>query len=179
MRFRELPLADAMLIESEPVADERGLFARLFDADSFRSHNLPTDFVQGSTSYNGRRGTLRGLHFQMKPFAEAKLIRCTAGAVFDVVVDIRAASPTFGRWHAVELSADNRFTLFVPPGFAHGFQALADETEVYYQMTKKHVPEAERGIIWSDPALAIAWPMPPTVMSRRDLALPRLELAAT
>jgi dTDP-4-dehydrorhamnose 3,5-epimerase len=174
MRFRELPLFGAMIIEPEPVADERGLFARLFDADAFRAHHLPTDFVQASASYNLRRGTLRGLHYQAEPFAEAKLVRCTAGTLFDVIVDVRPGSPSFGRWQSLELSAENRITLFVPPGLAHGFETLVDGTEVFYQMTRPHAPEAERGVIWNDPDLAIAWPLPPVLMSARDRALPRL-----
>jgi dTDP-4-dehydrorhamnose 3,5-epimerase len=174
MRFREVPLFGAMIIEPEPLADERGLFARLFDADAFRAHHLPTDFVQASASYNLRRGTLRGLHYQAEPFAEAKLVRCTAGALFDVIVDVRPGSPSFGRWQSFELSAENRITLFVPPGLAHGFETLVDGTEVFYQMTNPHVPEAERGVIWNDPDLAIAWPLPPALMSARDRALPRL-----
>jgi dTDP-4-dehydrorhamnose 3,5-epimerase len=174
MRFHATPLPGAIIIEPEPVADERGLFARLFDVDAFRAHNLPTEFVQASTSYNQRRGTLRGLHYQMEPFAEAKLVRCTAGTVFDVIVDIRPASPSFRCWHAVELGAENRFSLFVPPGFAHGFETLVDGTEILYQMSRLHAPDAERGIIWNDPTLGIAWPIPPTVMSKRDLTLPRL-----
>jgi dTDP-4-dehydrorhamnose 3,5-epimerase len=130
MRFRELPLPGAVVVEADPAPDERGLFARLFDADLFRSRGLPTDFVQASASYNHRRGTLRGLHFQAAPHAETKLVRCTAGAAFDVIVDIRANSPQFGRWHAVEISALNRLTLIIPPGFAHGFETLADGTEI-------------------------------------------------
>jgi dTDP-4-dehydrorhamnose 3,5-epimerase len=174
MRFHATPLSGAMIIEPEPAADERGLFARLFDADTFRAHALPTEFVQASTSYNRRRGTLRGLHYQIEPFAEAKLVRCTAGAMFDVIVDIRPGSPSFGRWHAIELSVQNRSTLFVPPGFAHGFETLVDDTEIHYQTTRLHTPGAERGIVWNDPVLAIAWPIPPTVISPRDLALPPL-----
>jgi dTDP-4-dehydrorhamnose 3,5-epimerase len=174
MRFRDIPPFGATIIEPEASSDERGLFARLFDAAAFREHGLPTDFVQASTSYNSRRGTLRGLHFQTEPHAETKLVRCTAGALFDVIVDVRPGSPSFGRWQSFELTAENRWTLIVPAGFAHGFETLADGTEVHYQMTRPHVPGAERGIIWSDPDLAIAWPLPPAVMSERDRALPRL-----
>lgn len=174
MRFRELPLPGAVVIEADPATDERGLFARLFDADLFRSHGLPTDFVQASASYNHRRGTLRGLHFQAAPHAETKLVRCTAGVAFDVIVDIRANSPQFGRWHAVEISALNRLTLIIPPGFAHGFETLADGTEIFYQMTHRHMPYAERGIAWNDPDIRIAWPISPAVMSVRDAALPPL-----
>ena len=174
MRFRDIPPFGAAIIEPEPAADDRGLFARLFDADAFRARQLPTKFVQASTSYNRRRGTLRGLHYQAEPHAQAKLVRCTAGAVFDVIVDVRAGSPTFGSWQSFELNDENRFTLFVPPGFAHGFETLVDGTEIFYQMTRPHVPAAERGIVWNDPDLAIAWPLVPTVVSERDRALPRL-----
>jgi dTDP-4-dehydrorhamnose 3,5-epimerase len=174
MRFLQMPLSGAILIEPEVIVDERGLFARLFDAEAFNAHNLPTHFVQASTSYNRQRGTLRGLHYQAEPYAEGKVVRCTAGSLFDVIVDVRSGSPTFGRWHGVNLDADNRLALFIPPGFAHGFQTLADHTEIFYQMTQHHVPDAERGITWNDPAIAVAWPIPPAIMSQRDLALPTL-----
>ena len=174
MRFQDIPPFGAMLIEPEPSTDERGLFARLFDVDAFRRHNLPTEFVQASTSLNSRRGTLRGLHYQAAPHAEGKLIRCTAGVIFDVIVDVRPGSPSFGQWRSFELSRDNRQTLYVPPGFAHGFETLSDAAEIFYQMTRVHVPGAERGIIWDDPDLAIAWPLQPAVMSERDRALPQL-----
>jgi dTDP-4-dehydrorhamnose 3,5-epimerase len=174
MRFREIAPFGAFIIEPEPASDKRGLFARLFDIDAFRAHGLPTEFRQASTSYNSHRSTLRGLHYQAAPHAEAKLVRCTAGAMFDVIVDAREGSPTFGQWRSFELTAHNRFTLFVPPGFAHGFETLADSTEVFYQMTVAHVGEAERGILWCDPDLAIAWPMPPAVISGRDRTLPHL-----
>jgi dTDP-4-dehydrorhamnose 3,5-epimerase len=173
MRFREIAPFGIVIIEPEPSADERGLFARLFDAEAFRAHNLPTEFVQASTSFNRKRGTLRGLHYQAEP-PEAKLVRCTAGTVFDVIVDVRPRSPTFGRWQSCELGAKNRFTLFVPPGFAHGFETLGDNTEIFYQMTQPHVPAAGRGIVWNDCDLGIAWPLIPTVISERDRALPRL-----
>lgn len=174
MRFRDIMPFGATIIEPEASADERGLFARLFDVNAFRERGLPTEFVQASTSYNSRRGTLRGLHYQASPHAEVKLVRCTAGAIFDVIVDVRPGSPSFGRWQSFELSGENRLTLVVPPGFAHGFQTLADGSEIFYQMTQPHVAAAERGILWNDPDLAIAWPLQPTVMSKRDQDLPRL-----
>jgi dTDP-4-dehydrorhamnose 3,5-epimerase len=174
MRFHNITPFGATIIEPEASADERGLFVRLFDADSFRARGLPTDFAQASTSYNSQRGTLRGLHYQAEPHAETKLVRCTAGAIFDVIVDVRPGSPSFGRWQSFELSGANRFTLVIPPGFAHGFETLADGTEIFYQMTRPHVPEAERGVVWNDPGLAIAWPLQPTVISQRDRKLPRL-----
>jgi dTDP-4-dehydrorhamnose 3,5-epimerase len=174
MRFRDVPPFGATIIEPEADVDERGLFARLFDRDAFRKRGLPTNFVQASTSYNGRRGTLRGLHYQAKPHAETKLVRCTAGAIFDVIVDLRPGSPSFGRWQSFELTGENRLTLVVPAGFAHGFETLTDGAEIFYQMTLPHVAGAERGIIWNDPDLAVAWPLQPSVMSERDRALPRL-----
>jgi dTDP-4-dehydrorhamnose 3,5-epimerase len=179
MRFRDIPPFGATIIEPEPHADERGLFARLFDADTFRTHGLPTEFVQASTSYNRRRGTLRGLHYQAAPHAETKLVRCTAGAIFDVIVDVRTGSPSFGDWQSFELSGENRLTLVVPPGFAHGFETLTDGAEIFYQMNQPQVPGSEHGIVWNDPDLAIAWPLPPAVMSERDRALPRLRSATT
>lgn len=174
MRFREIAPFGACIIEPESTTDDRGLFARLFDIDAFRAQGLPTEFRQASTSYNERRGTLRGLHYQAEPHAEGKLVRCTSGVMFDVIVDVRQNSPSFGQWRSFELTERNRLTLFVPPGFAHGFETLRDSTEVFYQMTAPHVAAAERGIIWNDPALAIAWPITPVVISERDQGLPRL-----
>jgi dTDP-4-dehydrorhamnose 3,5-epimerase len=178
VRIRDIPPFGAAIIEPEPTMDERGLFARLFDVEAFRARHLPTEFVQASTSHNGRRATLRGLHYQAEPHAEAKLVRCTAGAVFDVIVDVRPGSPTFGRWQSFELNDENRFTLYVPPGFAHGFETLVDDAEIFYQMTRPHVPASERGIVWNDPDLAIAWPLVPAVVSERDRMLPRLRSGA-
>jgi dTDP-4-dehydrorhamnose 3,5-epimerase len=179
MRFRDVPPFGATIIEPEASVDERGLFARLFDADAFSAQGLPTAFIQTSTSFNIRRGTLRGLHYQAEPHTEVKLVRCTAGTVFDVIVDVRPASPSFGHWQSFELSGANRLTLVVPKGFAHGFQTLADGSEIFYQMTGARVPEAERGVLWNDPDLAIAWPLQPTVMSDRDRRLPRLRTATS
>jgi dTDP-4-dehydrorhamnose 3,5-epimerase len=177
MRFRNAPPLGAMIIEPDAVTDERGVFARLFDLDAFRAHGLPTDFVQASTSYSRRRGTLRGLHYQAAPHAEIKLVRCTAGAIFDVIVDVRPGSPSFGHWQSFELTGENRLTLVVPAGFAHGFETLTDDAEIFYQMTAPHVPAAERGIVWNDPDIAIAWPLQPTIMSERDRLLPCLQSA--
>jgi dTDP-4-dehydrorhamnose 3,5-epimerase len=178
MRFRNVAPLGATIIEPEANVDERGLFARLFDAHAFREAGLPIEFVQASTSYNRRRGTLRGLHHQAEPHAETKLVRCTAGAIFDVIVDVRPGSPSFGRWLSFELTSENRLTLVVPAGFAHGFETLADDTEVFYQMTRSHVAAAERGIVWNDPDLAIAWPLQPAIISERDRALPRFRPSA-
>lgn len=173
MIFTELALKGAFLIEPERLEDERGFFARTFCVAEFAAHGLIPTVAQCNVSYNRRRGTLRGLHYQAPPHAEAKLVRCTAGAAFDVIVDLRAGSPTRGRWLGVELSAQNRRMLYIPEGFAHGFQTVADDTELFYQISKAHVPQGERGIRWDDPGLAIEWPAPADrIISHRDLSLP-------
>jgi dTDP-4-dehydrorhamnose 3,5-epimerase len=178
MIVRNTLIAGVRLVEIEPGEDERGFFARTFSADTFAEHGLAVAFPECSISFNHRRGTLRGLHLQEKPHSEAKLVRCTSGALFDVAVDLRQDSSTFGRWIAVNLSAKNRRALYIPEGCAHGFLTLDDHTEVYYQISRRYVPEAFRGLRWDDPDLAIAWPGPIEVISSRDAALPRLsELA--
>lgn len=173
MRFTSLALTGAMVIEPEPASDERGQFARMFCARTFADHGLQTHFPQRSMSFNDRSGTLRGLHFQRAPHGETKIVRCTAGSIFDVIVDLRLASPTRGRHFSVVLSAANRTMLYVPPGFAHGFLTLADATEVHYEITPDFVAEASAGIAWNDPDLAIAWPTAPVVIGDRDRALPQ------
>jgi dTDP-4-dehydrorhamnose 3,5-epimerase len=175
MIFTESPLAGAYLIELERLTDERGFFARSYCAEEFAARNLGPELRQCSVSYNARAGTLRGLHYQGAPHEEHKLVRCTAGAVFDVIVDIRESSPTYRRWFGAELSAANRVSLFVPPGYAHGFLSLTDHAEVYYMISTAHAPEFSRGVRWNDPALAIEWPLPPAVISARDAAYPLLE----
>jgi dTDP-4-dehydrorhamnose 3,5-epimerase len=175
MRFLPLEIPGLWRIEPEKVADERGFFSRLFCRDTFRERGLCVDFPQWSISFNNRRGTLRGLHFQAAPHEEIKLVSCVRGAVFDVAVDLRADSPSRGRWAAVELSADNRSALYVPAGFAHGFHTLEDDTEVLYHISEPYRPESSRGVRWDDPDLAIAWPgAQERVISERDRALPRL-----
>ena len=174
MIFTELALKGVYLIEPEQREDERGFFARTFCVEEFSAHSLDTTVAQCNVSYNRRRGTLRGLHYQAPPYAEVKLVRCTAGAAFDVVVDIRPDSPTFKKWLGVELSAKNRKMLYIPEGFAHGFQTLEDHTELFYQMSKVYVPEAARGIRWNDPTLGISWPLHVTVISSEDKVLPVL-----
>jgi dTDP-4-dehydrorhamnose 3,5-epimerase len=178
VRFVPTALPGAFVIEVEPHGDERGLFARTFCAREFAEHGLAADFVQCSTSYNRRAGTIRGMHWQAPPHAEAKLVRCTAGAIFDVIVDLRPGSPARGRWQAVELSAGTRRMLYVPEGFAHGFQALRDGSEVAYQMSAAHEPAAARGFRFDDPRLGIPWPLPASVVSKRDRELPLLDLGA-
>lgn len=175
MIFRETTLRGAFVVEPTVVHDERGLFARTWCEAEARAHGLDPRVVQCSVSWNRRRGTLRGLHFQAAPYGEAKLVRVTRGAIFDVIVDLRRGSPTFGRHLAVELSAANRLMIFVPAGFAHGFQTLVDDTEVAYQMSTPYEPSSARGVLWSDPELAIPWPaVDERIVSARDRALPRL-----
>ena len=174
MRFVALPLSGAFSIEVEPRSDERGLFARTYDEAEFAAHGLPVRYPQCSTSFNIRRGTLRGLHFQRPPHDESKIVRCTRGAVFDVIVDLRRGSKTFRQWFSAELSADNRSALYVPRGFAHGFQALTDDAEVYYQIDTDYVADAAGGVRWDDPVIGIRWPLAVTVMSERDATLPLL-----
>jgi len=177
MKFIETELKGAFIIEPERAEDERGFFARTFCVQEFSAHGLDPAVVQCNISYNQRRGTLRGLHYQVPPHAEARLVRCTAGAVYDVVVDIRPDSPTFKRWLGVELSVENRKMFYVPEGYAHGFQTLADGTELFYQMSKAYAPLAARGIRWDDPAIGISWPMKPLVVSARDRSYPALQAA--
>jgi dTDP-4-dehydrorhamnose 3,5-epimerase len=175
MYFDPLALDGAFRVRLDPNADDRGFFARRFCADIFARHRLETDFVQRSISFNARRGTLRGLHFQAPPALETKIVRCTRGAAFDVIVDLRRGSPTFGRWHGEEITADNRIMLYVPKGLAHGFQTLMDTTELDYEITPAHVRGATRGIRFDDPALAIPWPVPEMILSPDDKALGTLD----
>jgi dTDP-4-dehydrorhamnose 3,5-epimerase len=175
MRIDPIPLTGAFVVTLEPAEDERGFFARAFDADAFAALGLASRFAQCSLSFNRRKGTLRGLHYQAPPNMEAKLVRCVRGAVFDVIVDLRAVSPTFGQWWGTEISADNRLAVYVPEGFAHGFQTLADASELYYQISVPYVPEGSRGLAWDDPALDIAWPdIAGAITSDRDRAHPLL-----
>ena len=173
--FEPLALAGAYRLRLMPVTDKRGFFARRFCAEEFAAHGLATDFVQRSVSFNTARGTLRGLHFQAPPAMETKIVRCTRGRMFDVIVDLRNGSPTFGRWHGEELSADNRIMMYVPCGFAHGFQTLVDDTELDYEITPAYIPAVSRGVRFDDPQLAIAWPpLADPIMSLRDRELPPL-----
>jgi dTDP-4-dehydrorhamnose 3,5-epimerase len=174
MIFRATALAGVWIVEPQPITDERGLLARTWCRREFEGHGLTADLAQCNVSWNARRGTIRGLHYQAAPHAETKLVRCTRGAVWDVAVDLRADSPTFGRWTAVELTADNRRALHVPEGCAHGFQTLVDDSEVFYQMSAAHQPDAARGVRWDDPGLAIPWPVGTVTISERDRALPPL-----
>jgi dTDP-4-dehydrorhamnose 3,5-epimerase len=172
MIFHPLEVAGAFRIEPQLIADERGAFGRRFCADEFRARGLESNLVQRSISFNTRAGTLRGIHFQMPPHLETKLVRCTRGAIFDVIVDLREGSATYGQWHGEELSADNRLMVYIPKGFAHGFQSLVDNTEVDYEITPAYVPGAGTGFRFDDPALAIDWPVPDIIILERDKALP-------
>ncbi len=174
MKFIETKLVNAFIIEVDRIEDERGFFARTFARDVFEASSLRNDFVQSSISYNARSGTLRGMHYQAPPYAEAKLVRCTRGAIFDVIVDLRLGSPTEREWVGTDLTADNHRMLYVPEGFAHGFVTLEDASEVFYEITQYYNAEAARGVRWDDPALGIVWPRPPAVVSARDRSLPLL-----
>ena len=168
MIFHDTGLPGVIVIEPERAEDERGHFARTWCREAFEKRGIAADFTQCNTSFNHRRGTLRGLHYQAPPHQEAKLIRCTRGRVFDVAIDVRPGSATLGKWCAAELSEDNCRMVFIPVGFAHGFQTLADASEVFYQMSPAHAPEAARGIRWNDPALDIPWPVADPILSERD-----------
>jgi len=174
VKFSATPLGGVFVVELERLQDERGFFARSFCQDEFRAHGLRSDIAQCNVSWNRRRGTLRGLHYQGKPHEEAKVVRCTRGALWDVAVDLREDSPTRHRWHAVELTAENCKALYIPEGVAHGFQTLADDTEVLYLMSTPYHADLSRGLRWDDPRLAIAWPLPDPIVSERDRAFPVL-----
>jgi len=171
-KFTPLAISGAWLIEPLRTADDRGHFLRSFCAQEFTHMGLETDFVQRSVSFNTRRGTLRGLHFQVGAYAETKLVRCARGRIFDAIADLRPHQPTFATAFHVELDADCATMLLVPPGCAHGFLTLEDASEVYYEITPAYQPQASAGIIWSDPAFAIPWPFQPEVISERDQMLP-------
>lgn len=178
MRFAETELAGAWIVDLERREDERGFFARAWCEQEFAEHGLDTRVSQCNLSFNEHRGTLRGLHYQVAPHAEVKLVRCTRGAVYDVIVDLRPDSETYTRWIGVELSEDNRRLLYVPEGFAHGYVTLADATETYYQVSVPYAPGAERGARWDDPAFGIDWPQTEgLVMSEKDRTWPDFEPA--
>ena len=174
MKLHPLPLAGAYLLEQEPFTDQRGGFNRTFDAPLLEAHGLRGRVAQAALSSNTRAGTLRGLHLQLPPASEAKTISCWAGALYDVIVDLRPNSPTRGKWYATTLRAGDDRMLYVPEGFAHGYQALEDGTTAHYTMSSPYTPELARGIRWDDPDLAIPWPLPDPVLSTRDAGLPTL-----
>lgn len=168
MKFTETSLKGAYLIEPERVEDERGFFARSFCQHEFADHGLISTFVQCNISFNNKKGTLRGMHYQTDPFPETKLVRCTRGKIFDVIIDLRPESVSFKEWFGVELSAQNRSMLYIPNGFAHGFQTLSDEAELFYQMSEFYHPECARGVRWNDGAFAIDWPLAVSMISEKD-----------
>jgi dTDP-4-dehydrorhamnose 3,5-epimerase len=171
--FRETKLEGAFIIEPERHEDERGFFARIWCQREFEARGLCSRFVQCNVSFNKKAGTLRGMHFQTPPHAEIKLVRCTSGAIYDVIIDLRGSSPTLKQWLAVELTAENRKMLYIPEGFAHGFQTLAVDAEVLYQMSEFYQAEAARGIRWDDPTFRIVWPeSAKRIISQKDLSYP-------
>ena len=175
MKFTETPLHGAYLVDIEPIADERGFFARTWCEREFRERGLNPNLKQASVSFNHKKGTLRGMHFQTNGHQESKLIRCVAGAVFDVIIDLRQSSPTFTRYFEVVLSLENRRMLYVPKGFAHGFQTLTDGAELFYQISQYYSPENAAGVRWNDPVFSVAWPEPPRVISARDQSFPNFD----
>jgi dTDP-4-dehydrorhamnose 3,5-epimerase len=170
--FTETKLQGAFVIEPEKHEDDRGFFARTFCRREFDARGLDSRVAQCSVSFNKRKGTLRGMHSQVAPFGETKLVRCTAGAIFDVIIDLRPSSPTYKRYEGVELSARNGNMLYIPEGFAHGFQTLEDNSEVFYQMSQFYAPEHARGVRWDDPAFGIKWPPAERTILERDRTYP-------
>ena len=175
MEFSAAKLPGVRVLDLERKVDERGFFARTYCDEEFARHGLNTRWPQANTSWTKSRGLVRGLHFQAEPKPEVKVVRCTTGAIFDVVVDVRRSSATFGRWDGFELTAENRRGLYIPAGFAHGFQCLVDGCEVAYLMSDYYVPELARGVRWDDPAIGISWPVSGGWVSERDATLPLLE----
>lgn len=175
MRFHPAQLSGVWIVEIEPREDDRGFFARTFCEQEFGTHGLNTRWPQVNLTRTLRRGMLRGLHWQAEPKPEIKLIRCSIGAIWDVVVDVRPESPTFGRWESFELTAENLRQLYVPGGFAHGFQCLIDGSEVAYLMSERYQPELARGVRWNDPLMGIPWPVADPFVSTRDAGLPGWE----
>jgi dTDP-4-dehydrorhamnose 3,5-epimerase len=172
VKFSATPLQDAWLIDIEPTSDERGFFARSWCRSEFTAHGLNPEIAQESISFNPHVGTLRGLHFQRAPYEEIKIVRCTRGGIFDVIVDLRPQSPTFGDAYGCELTAENRRALYIPKGFAHGFQSVTNNAEVLYRISDFYQPEAGAGYRYDDPAFGIAWPLPVVNISERDLRWP-------
>lgn len=177
MNLVPMEIPDVLLIELAPIPDDRGFFARAFAADEFAAQGLDPRVAQVSMSYNRLKGTLRGMHFQRAPSAEAKLVRCIRGAIFDVAVDLRPDSPTYLRWVSTELTADNRRAVYIPEGFAHGFQTLQDDCDVFYQVSSPYAPALADGVRYDDPAFGIQWPLAVAVMSERDRSWPAMTRA--
>lgn len=178
MKFTQVTIPGVWVIDVEPREDARGFLARTYCEQEFAAHGLNTHWPQCNITLTKHRGTIRGLHFQADPRPEIKLIRCAVGAIWDVLVDVRRNSATFGKWEAFDLTGQNRRSLYVPGGVAHGFQCLQDNSEVFYQMSELYFPELARGVRWDDPQIGIRWPLPNPVLSDRDRALPLLADAA-
>lgn len=179
MKFTETSLPGAFIIDVERLCDERGFFARSWCEEEFAAHGIQLPPLQANISSNPRKGTLRGMHYQLAPHEESKLVRCTRGAILDVIVDLREESPTYRQWLGVELTADSFRMLLVPARFAHGFLTLEDDTDVSYQVTARYAPGAERGLRWNDPAIGIHWPFEPTVISGKDRSHPDFQRLET
>ncbi len=177
MKFTETPLKGAYLIDLEKRGDERGFFARFFCTQEFEKMGLEKSFVQGNNSSSAYKGTLRGMHYQLTPKRETKLVRCLKGTLYDVILDLREDSPTFGKHFGAELTAENRTMMYVPEGFAHGFITLQDDSEVLYMVSDSYAPELERGVRWNDPTFNIEWPIQPTIVSDRDSKHPNFNPA--
>ncbi len=172
MKFIETPLSGAYIIELEKYADERGYFARTYCQKEFRSRGLHDTFVQSNVSYNKQKGTLRGMHYQAEPYGEVKVVACTAGEIYDVIIDLRPDSETYCRWFGVSLSETYEQSLYIPKGFAHGFQTIRDNSIVHYQMGEFYQPEYARGVRWNDPVFGIQWPLPVSTVSEKDSNYP-------
>lgn len=172
MIFVETKIAGAFIVEPARKEDERGFFARTWCREEFAQHELSPLLAQSSISFNVQKGTLRGMHYQLAPFAETKLVRCTMGAVYDVILDLRPKSGTFKKWIAIELTAQNRQAIYIPEGCAHGFLTLTDDTEVLYQISEFYHPECAQGVRWNDPAFNISWPHVPCIISPKDQQYP-------
>lgn len=168
MLFTETGLENACIVELEKKEDHRGFFARSWDKNEFAKHNLNSNLVQCNISFSKKRGTLRGMHYQAKPFEESKLIRCTKGKIFDVIIDLRPTSKTFTKWFGIELTEENHKMLFVPEGFAHGYQSLVDNTEIVYQVSEFYTPSSELGVHWNDPVFNIKWPVNEKIVTEKD-----------
>ena len=178
MKFTALTVAGSYLVEPEVMADERGFFSRTFCRDEFVEHGLNPGLVQCSVSFNRHSGTLRGMHYQKPPHEEAKLVRCTSGSIFDVVLDLRPQSASYLSWEGIQLSADNHKAVYIPAGCAHGFLTLKDGSEVFYQMSESYHPESAAGVRWDDPAFGIEWPMTDPIISDRDRTYPAWQSAS-
>lgn len=175
MIFTKTKLEGAYIIDIEKREDDRGFFARTFCVDEFEEHGIENKFVQANMSFNNKKGTLRGMHFQKSPYEEDKLVRCTKGALFDVIIDLRKDSPTYKQWIGVELTEESRRALFVPKGFAHGYITLEDNTEINYMVTQVYTPNADTGVRYNDPVFAIEWPIEPVIISEKDANHPNFE----